>query len=191
MIENDIVYLQLCCFEKCNSMIFEFWIELFEFVQCIDGQLLVCVIVILLMGLYFFVGFDILVFGVCFEEIDLEVICIQCLQNVLCFYDNVLCMQGLFNIFEICCILVFVVIQGGCIGGGVDFVIVCDMCYVMVDVFFIIQEMNIGMIVDVGIFLCIVKLIFEGVVKEFVYIGWCMLVVDVQVVGFVNCVYVD
>lgn len=57
------------------------------------------------------------------------------------------------------------------------------------DVWFCIYEINIGMIVDVGMFLCLCKFIFEGWVWEFVYIGCCFYVDKVKEIGFVNDVY--
>ncbi|MEM9409276.1 MAG: enoyl-CoA hydratase-related protein, partial [Acidobacteriota bacterium] len=170
-IENHIAHLQLCRPEKRNSMIPEFWEELPQLVQRIDGQSLARVIVISSTGPHFSAGLDISAFGARPEETDPEVIRTKRLQNASRFYDNVLHMQGSFNVLETCRIPVLVAVQGGCIGGGVDLATACDMRYATSDAFFTIHETNIGMTADVGTFPRIVKLIPEGMAKELAYTG--------------------
>src|SRR3989344_3252082 len=62
-------------------------------------------------------------------------------------------------------------IQGGCIGGGVDMVAAACIRYATADTFFCIQEINIGMVADVGTLQRLPKLISLGVVKELAYTG--------------------
>lgn len=190
-IEHHIAHLQLCRPEKRNSMIPEFWTELPELVQRIDGQSLARVIVISSTGPHFSAGLDISAFGARPEETDPEAIRTKRLQNASRFYDNVLRMQGSFNILETCRIPVLVAIQGGCIGGGVDLATACDMRYATEDAFFTIQETNIGMTADVGTFPRIVKLIPEGIAKELAYTGRRMPAGEAQSAGLVNRVYAD
>jgi len=45
---------------------------------------------------------------------------------------------------------VIAAVQGGCIGGGVDFVAACCLRYATRDAWFVIQEINLGMMADVG-----------------------------------------
>lgn len=54
-------------------------------------------------------------------------------------------------VLEKCWKFVIVVIYCGCIGGVVDIIIVCDMCYCMQDVYFVIKEIDLGFVVDIGI----------------------------------------
>ncbi|MEM1250502.1 MAG: crotonase/enoyl-CoA hydratase family protein [Acidobacteriota bacterium] len=190
-IENHIAHLQLCRPEKRNSMIPEFWEELPQLVQRIDGQSLARVIVISSTGPHFSAGLDISAFGARPEETDPEVIRTKRLQNASRFYDNVLHMQGSFNVLETCRIPVLVAVQGGCIGGGVDLATACDMRYATSDAFFTIHETNIGMTADVGTFPRIVKLIPEGMAKELAYTGRRMPAKEAQAIGLVNHVYAD
>jgi enoyl-CoA hydratase len=57
---------------------------------------------------------------------------------------------------------VLAAIHGGCIGGAVDMVTACCMRYATQDAFFCIQEINIGMVADVGTLQRLPKLIPRG-----------------------------
>ncbi len=84
---------------------------------------------------------------------------------------------------------VIAAIQGGCVGGGVDMVAACDIRYCAADAFFCIQEINIGMVADVGTLQRLPKLIPEGVVREYAYTGRRMQAYRALAVGLVNEVF--
>ncbi len=86
-------------------------------------------------------------------------------------HDNLLDIQATFTKLEKLRIPVIVAIQGGCIGGGVDFVTACCIRYATADAFFCIQEINIGLVADVGTLQRLPKLIPMGIVKELAYTG--------------------
>jgi enoyl-CoA hydratase len=65
-------------------------------------------------------------------------------------YDLLTGMQATFTKLETLRIPVIAAIQGGCIGGAVDMVTACCVRYATADAFFCIQEINIGMVADVG-----------------------------------------
>ena len=62
-------------------------------------------------------------------------------------------------------------IQGGCIGGAVDMVTACCIRYATQDAFFCVQEINIGLVADVGTLQRLPKLLPMGLVKELAYTG--------------------
>ncbi|MFN7856549.1 MAG: enoyl-CoA hydratase-related protein [Acidovorax sp.] len=66
---------------------------------------------------------------------------------------------------------VIVAIQGGCIGGAVDMVTAACLRYATADAFLCTQEINIGMVADVGTLQRLPMLIPLGVVKELAYTG--------------------
>jgi enoyl-CoA hydratase len=80
-------------------------------------------------------------------------------------------MQATFTKLETLRIPVIAAIQGGCIGGAVDMVTACCIRYATADAFFCIQEINIGMVADVGTLQRLPKLIPLAVVKELAYTG--------------------
>ncbi len=192
-IENRIAHLVLKRPEKRNSMIPEFWDELPEIVRDIDGNARARVIVISSMGPHFSSGLDINAFitGPRQAGDDQEARKRARRQHGAAFYQSVLRMQQTFSCLEECRIPVIAAIQGGAIGGGVDFVTACDIRYATEDAFFTIFEINIGMTADVGTFPRLVKLIPEGIVRELAYTGRRMPAEEAKAVGLVNQVFAD
>ncbi|MEZ0308752.1 MAG: enoyl-CoA hydratase-related protein [Ramlibacter sp.] len=86
-------------------------------------------------------------------------------------FDLLTDMQATFAKLETLRIPVIAAIQGGCIGGAVDMVTACCIRYATADAFFCIQEINIGMVADVGTLQRLPKLVPLGVVKEMAYTG--------------------
>jgi len=86
-------------------------------------------------------------------------------------FDLLTDMQSTFTQLETLRIPVIAAIQGGCIGGAVDMVTACCIRYATADAFFCIQEINIGMVADVGTLQRLPKLVPLGVVKELAYTG--------------------
>ena len=86
-------------------------------------------------------------------------------------FDLLADMQATFTRLESLRIPVVAAIQGGCIGGAVDMVTACCIRYATADAFFCIQEINIGMVADVGTLQRLPKLVPLGVVKELAYTG--------------------
>ena len=86
-------------------------------------------------------------------------------------FDLLTDMQSTFTQLETLRIPVIAAIQGGCIGGAVDMVTACCIRYATADAFFCIQEINIGMVADVGTLQRLPKLVPLGIVKELAYTG--------------------
>ncbi len=189
-IEDRIAHLVLNRPEKRNSMIPEFWDELPEIIEAIDREAQARVIVISSTGPHFSSGLDVSAFGGTSPD-DRASARLARLQHGPRFFDVVQRMQRSFSVLEECRIPVIAAIQGGCIGGGVDFTTACDLRYATSDAFFTIFETNIGMTADVGTFPRIVKLIPEGIVRELAYTGRRMPAAEAQQVGLVNRVFAD
>jgi enoyl-CoA hydratase len=86
-------------------------------------------------------------------------------------FDSLTDMQSTFTLLESMRIPVIAAIHGGCIGGAVDMVTACCIRYATQDAFFCIQEINIGMVADVGTLQRLPKLIPMAVAKELAYTG--------------------
>jgi len=194
-IRDNIAHIVLSRPEKLNSMNPAFWDELPQIVADIDDNARARVIVISSTGPHFTAGLDLDSFMASDSEsadADKAAITPDPKRHRIKgerFYQNVKRMQKTFNCLEDARVPVLVAIQGGCIGGGVDFATACDMRYASAEAFFTIYEINIGMTADVGTFPRLVKLIPEGIVKELAYTGRRMSAQEAKDVGLVNHVY--
>lgn len=182
-IENNVAHIVLNRPEAMNSMPRAFWNELPALVHDIDDHAKARVIVISSTGKHFTAGMDLSVFtdgeGVNASGADEW-------SRAEAFRQFVLTLQGSFNCLDNARMPVIAAIQGGCIGGGVDFVSACDIRYATDDAFFQIQEINIGMTADVGTFPRLCKLIPEGWVRELAYAGRRLPAQRAKEIGLVN-----
>ncbi|WP_291013194.1 enoyl-CoA hydratase-related protein [Hydrogenophaga sp.] len=104
-------------------------------------------------------------------------------------FDLLSDMQTTFTKIESLRIPVICAIQGGCIGGAVDMVTAACIRYATADAFFCIQEINIGMVADVGTLQRLPKLIPFAVVKELAYTGRRLPASKALAYGLVNEVF--
>ena len=121
-------------------MILEFWTELPEIVADIDTGSKARVIVLSSIGPHFTAGLDESLFAFVGEggsEADEDT---GNIQSGSAFYQNVTQLQTAFKSLAACTIPVLAVIQGGCIGGGMDLIIACDMRYGTEDYFYTILK---------------------------------------------------
>ncbi len=101
-------------------------------------------------------------------------------------FDSLTNMQATFSKLEQLRMPVIAAIQGGCVGAGVDMVTACCIRYASANAFFCIQEINIGMVADVGTLQRLPKLIPEGIAKEYAYTGRRMPAAKALACGLVN-----
>ena len=104
-------------------------------------------------------------------------------------FDVLVDIQATFTKLETLRIPVIAAIQGGCIGSAVDMVTACCIRYATTDAFFCIQEINIGMVADVGTLQRLPKLIPLAVVKELAYTGRRLPAAKAMTYGLVNEVF--
>ena len=107
------------------------------------------------------------------------------------FRRKVLKLQESFNVIDRCRVPVIAVVQGGCIGGGVDLVTACDMRIGTADCFFTIHEINVGIVADVGTLQRIPTLLPQGLVRELTYTGRRFGAEEALRHGFVNSIHAD
>ena len=186
-IEAGVAHIQLKRPEAMNTMTRPFWNELPAIVKDIDDNARARCIVISSTGKHFSAGMDLSVFtddeGVTVRnEADRWVAA----ESFRRFVHH---LQETFSCLDKARMPVIVAIQGGCIGGAVDFISACDIRYATTDAFFQIQEINIGMTADVGTFPRLCKLIPEGWVRELAYAGRRLPAQRARDIGLVNEVF--
>ncbi|AUT76653.1 enoyl-CoA hydratase-related protein [Paraburkholderia hospita] len=82
-------------------------------------------------------------------------------------------------------------IQGGCIGGGLDLAVACDIRICTTDAFFALQETELGMTADLGVLQRLPKIIPAGVARQMAYTSERLSAERALAVGLVNAVLPD
>jgi len=183
-VQKGVAHLSLSRPEELNTLCGEFWSELPEIVRQLDENGDVRAIVISSTGRHFTAGLDLGLLSGGIAPPSGEVGRVR--AN---FRSFVLHLQEAFTTLERVRMPVLAAIQGGCIGGGLDFITACDMRYCTEDAFFCVQEINIGITADVGTLQRLPKVVPEGVARELCYTGRRMSAERAREVGLVNEVY--
>jgi enoyl-CoA hydratase len=180
---DHIAHLVLSRPEAMNTMHPTFWRELDEVLTQINRAAEARVMVISSTGKHFSAGMALETFG---GDITLDD---RSPEGRAAIFDLLADMQATFTKLETLRIPVIAAVQGGCIGGAVDMVSACCLRYASADAFFCIQEINIGMVADVGTLQRLPKLIPLAVVKELAYTGRRLGAVKALAYGLVNEVF--
>ncbi|WP_068174562.1 enoyl-CoA hydratase-related protein [Hydrogenophaga taeniospiralis] len=163
--EDHVAHLVLNRPEAMNTMHPTFWRELDEVLTRIHTEGTARALVISSTGKHFSAGMALETFSGAIAMDD------QSPEGRAAIFDLLTDMQATFTKIEALRIPVICAIQGGCIGGAVDMVTAACIRYATADAFFCIQEINIGMVADVGTLQRLPKLIPFAVVKEMAYTG--------------------
>jgi enoyl-CoA hydratase len=162
---DHVAHLVLNRPQALNTMHPTFWRELDEVLTTLHREGQARALVISSTGKHFSAGMALEAFGGDITMDDATP------EGRSAMFDLLTDMQSTFTKLETLRIPVIAAIQGGCIGGAVDMVTACCIRYATADSFFSIQEINIGMVADVGTLQRLPKLVPLGVVKELAYTG--------------------
>ena len=182
-VTDHIAHLVLNRPEAMNTMDPVFWRELDGVLDALQRGNEARALVISSTGRHFSAGMALEVFGSSIQMDD------QSPEGRAAIFDLLGALQATFTRLETLRIPVIAAIQGGCIGGAVDLVTAACIRYASADAFFCIQEINIGMVADVGTLQRLPKLVPLGVVKELAYTGRRMPAARAREVGLVNEVF--
>ena len=105
------------------------------------------------------------------------------------FHDKVLEMQQAFNRVADCRKPVIAVVNGWCIGGGLDLIAACDIRLASTDARFSLREAKIAIVADIGSLQRLPAIIGEGHTRELAYTGKDIDAARAQRIGLVNDVY--
>jgi enoyl-CoA hydratase len=169
--------------EAMNTMHPTFWRELDEVLTTLHNEGKARALVISSTGKHFSAGMALETFAGAIQMDD------QSPEGRAAIFDLLTDMQATFTKIENLRIPVICAIQGGCIGGAVDMVTAACIRYASADAFFCIQEINIGMVADVGTLQRLPKLIPFAVVKEMAYTGRRLPAAKALAYGLVNEVF--
>jgi enoyl-CoA hydratase len=166
--------------EAMNTMNPSFWRELDAVLTTLHNEGKARALVISSTGKHFSAGMSLETFSGAIAMDD------RSPEGRAAIFDLLTDMQATFTKLENLRIPVICAIQGGCIGGAVDMVTAACIRYASSDAFFCIQEINIGMVADVGTLQRLPKLIPLAVVKEMAYTGRRMGAQKALAYGLVN-----
>ena len=175
--------------EKRNAMNKAFWVEFPSAINAISESAAARVIVVSSTGKHFSAGMDLSVFaeaGSSFMRGDQDPYI-----HAEAFRHHLHLLQETFSCLYNARQPVLAAIQGGAIGAGVDLSSACDMRYCTEDAFFTIQEVNIGMVADVGTFPRVTRQLPDGLLRELAYTGRKLEAAEALACGFVNKVFED
>jgi enoyl-CoA hydratase len=180
---NHVAHLVLNKPEAMNTMHPSFWRELDAVLTQLHQDGSARALVISSTGKHFSAGMALETFAGAIQMDD------QSPEGRAAIFDMLGDMQATFTKLETLRIPVIAAIQGGCIGGAVDMVTACCIRYATPQTFFCIQEINIGMVADVGTLQRLPKLIPLAVVKELAYTGRRLDAQRALGYGLVNAVF--
>ena len=173
--------------EKRNAMSKAFWVEFPDAINRISNNAAARVIVVSSTGKHFTAGMDLAVFAegansIMGGETDPHI-------HADAFRIHLHHLQETFSSLYNARQPVLAAIQGGALGAGVDLSSACDMRYCTADAYFTIQEINIGMVADVGTFPRIMRQLPDGLIRELAYTGRKLEAPEALERGFVNQVF--
>jgi len=180
---NHVAHLVLNQPEAMNTMHPTFWRELDAVLTRLHKDGSARALVISSTGKHFSAGMALETFAGAIQMDD------QSPEGRAAIFDLLGDMQATFTKLETLRMPVIAAIQGGCIGGAVDMVSACCIRYATPQTFFCIQEINIGMVADVGTLQRLPKLIPLAIVKEMAYTGRRLGADRALQYGLVNAVF--
>lgn len=185
-VADHVAHLQLCRPAELNAMNAAFWTEIVAGFGEIDADPTVRAVVISAQGKHFTAGLDLAMAAADFAPSAEDPARIR--EKLR---RKILAMQESFSVIDRCRVPVIAAIQGGCIGGGVDLVTACDMRIGSQTCFFTIQEVNVGIVADVGTLQRIPHLLPQGLVRELAYTGRRFMADEALRTGLLNRVEAD
>ena len=174
--QGGVAHLRMSRPERRNAMTAAFWKELPEIVRSLEAK----VLVLSSTGPHFCAGLDISMFQGD-QAFDTNTV-----EGRKKFRQKLEELQSSLNSLAEAPFPVIAAVQGGCIGGAVDMATACCLRYATRDAFFVIQEINLGMMADVGTFNRMPKQLPEAVVRELGYTGDRLSAERAERLGFVN-----
>ena len=180
---DGVAHVQLNNPERLNSMTAAFWAEIPRAFRALDEAGGTRVAVLSSTGRHFSAGMDLAVFGGDHALGTKDVLARER------FRQQLRKLQESFNAIANARFPVIAAVQGGCIGGAVDMATACCLRYATRDAFFCIQEINIGMMADVGTMNRMPRQLPEAVMRELAYTGDRLGAERAERLGFVNGVF--
>jgi enoyl-CoA hydratase len=180
-----VAHLRFCRPQAANSMTPAFWAQFPRAVQALDAGGTARALVISGEGRHFCSGMDISAFETDALRPDAGPAAREAFVHV------VRGLQDALSSVSRARFPVIAAIQGACIGGGLDLVSACDLRFAAEDAYFRIEEINIGMMADVGSLQRLPYLLPDAVLRQMAFCGLTLRAAQAAALGFVNAVSAD
>lgn len=183
--DGPVAHLRFTRPEASNAMDMDFWRRFGPALKALDASGEVRALVISGEGKNFCAGMDISIFsGGAILNADTA-------GDRQAFHQTARDLQETLTTLEKVRFPVIAAIQGACVGGGLDLIAACDIRLASADAYFRIEEINIGMMADIGSLQRLPKLMPEGVVRELAYTGATLKAERAERLGLVNAIHPD
>lgn len=183
--DGDVAHVRLSRPEASNALDMDFWRRFGPTLKALDASGEVRALVLSGEGRNFCAGMDISVFsGGAILKADTA-------PDRQAFHQTARDLQETLTLLERVRFPVIAAIQGACVGGGLDLIAACDIRLAATDAYFRIEEINIGMMADLGSLQRLPKLLPPGVVRELAFTGGSLTADRAERLGLVNAVHPD
>ena len=185
-VEGGVAEVELNRPDKSNAMNQAMWAELRATFRYLDALPSARVVVLSGAGKNFTAGIDLeMLMGI--GAIDKQDRCPGRVREMLRL--QVLDLQDVISSLDACRKPVLAAIHGACVGGGVDLVTAADMRYCTEDARFVVKEIDLGLVADVGTLQRLPKLIGDGIAREMAYTARPVGGAEAKEIGLVNRCY--
>lgn len=168
--------------ERSNALSAAFWREFPRTIGELAQRAEVRALILSAEGPNFCAGMDVAAFGHGIPE--------PCSPSArLSFYHLAVTLQETFTVLERMRVPVIAVIQGACLGAGLELAAACDLRIVTRDARFRIEEINVGIMADVGALQRLPKMLPDQVMKSMAYLGETLDAEAAYAAGFVRSVH--
>lgn len=183
--DGPVAHLRLTRPEASNALDMTFWRGFGPALKALDAAGDVAALVISGEGKNFCAGMDISVFS------GGAILTTDAAAQRQAFHQTARDLQEALTTLERVRFPVVAAVHGACVGAGLDLIAACDIRLASQDAYFRIEEINIGMMADLGSLQRLPKLMPEGVVRELAYLGSSLTADRAERLGFVNAVSPD
>jgi len=177
---DGVAHIQFARPQAANSMTMAFWRQFPEAVRRLDGAGKTRALVISGQGKHFCSGMDLSVF----QSAELQAV--NAAVDREAFVETILELQRALSVVEEARFPVIAAVQGACIGAGLDLVAACDLRFAQADAYFRIEEINIGMMADVGSLQRLPHKLPDAILREMAFTGASLSAARARECGFVN-----
>lgn len=184
--KDGVAHLRLDRPAQANALDRTLWSELRAAVDALDADPTVRVVVLAGNGKHFCAGIDLqMLAGLRAGAGDCAGRAAEALRR------SILDLQDVITSVERCRVPVIAAVHGACIGAGMDLVTACDLRYATEDARFVVKEIDMAVVADVGVLQRLPRIVGEGVTRELAYTGRTVSGSEALALRLVNGVYPD